>query len=459
MARRGTMHLVSGNLIVTNGTIVTGEDPSRVLEGGAVSIREGIIDEVVDARGAADLLTRRAGVTVLDAGGGVVMPGLVNVHLHLYSAFARGIRVPGPPPRNFVEVLERLWWRLDRTLTADDVYFSALAGAIESAKSGTTTLIDHHASPHACDGSLSLVHDALDAVGLRGVLAYEVSDRDGRQREGIAENARFIARCREKSGAGRFAGLFGLHASFTLSDATLAEARAAAESLDAPFHVHVAEDAHDLAHARATSGKSVVRRLADAGILRPGTIAAHCIHLEDGDERVLAERGIVVAHCPQSNTNNAVGTADVMQLLNAGVTVGLGTDGFTMSIPHEAEVGVIVHRLARRDPAAAFGEIVGAATRTNPHIASRYLGVKLGEIAPGSAGDLAIFRYEPPTPLTADSFGGHLLFGIARAPVAATVVAGRVVQRDGRIEGIDEERILAECRARCADFWRRFEGA
>jgi cytosine/adenosine deaminase-related metal-dependent hydrolase len=431
------MRLVSGSLIVTNGTIVTCEEHPRVLEGGALSIRDGVIDEVADARAANELLARRAGTPVLDARGGVVMPGLVNVHLHLYSAFARGIRVPGPAPRNFIDVLERLWWRLDRTLTADDVYFSALAGAIESAKAGTTTLIDHHASPNACDSSLSLVHDALDAVGLRGVLAYEVSDRDGRQREGIAENARFIARCREKGGDGRFAGLFGLHASFTLSDATLAEARAAADSLGAPFHVHVAEDRHDLEHARAASGgKSVVRRLADAGILRPGTIAAHCIHLEDGDERILAERGVVVAHCPQSNTNNAVGTADVRRLLDAGVEVGLGTDGFTMSLPHEAQVGVIVHRLARRDPAAAFGAI-----------------------APGCAGDLAIFRYEPPTPLTVDSFAGHLLFGIARAPVAATVVAGRVVQRDGRIEGLDEERVLAECRSRCADFWQRFERA
>ena len=448
---------MSADLLVTGGTIVTlGSDP-RVIDGGALWIHEGVIADVVDSASAAALVARHGGVPRVDARGCVVMPGFINAHLHLYSAFARGIRVPGPPPRNFIEVLERLWWRLDRTLTPEDVYFSALAGAIESAKAGTTTLIDHHASPNACDGSLSLVHDALDAVGLRGVLAYEVSDRDGRQREGIAENARFIARCREKSGEGRFAGLFGLHASFTLSDATLAEARTAADSLGAPFHVHVAEDAHDLAHARAAGSRSVVRRLADAGVLRPGTIAAHCIHLEDGDERILAERGVIVAHCPQSNSNNAVGTADVMRLLDAGVTVGLGTDSFTMSVPHEAQVGVIVQRLARRDPAAAFGEITAAATHTNARIAARYLGVKLGEIAPGCAGDLAVFRYEPPTPLTVDSFGGHLVFGLARAPVAGTVVAGRIVQQGGRIEGLDEERILAECRARCADFWRRFE--
>lgn len=446
---------MSAELLVTGGTIVSPGAANGVVTGGAVWIRGGVIEEVAGAREAAGLAERRRGAPVLDAGGCVVLPGFVNAHVHLYAAFARGIAVPGEPPRNFLEILERLWWRLDRTLTPEDVYFSALAGAIESAKAGTTTLIDHHSSPHACDGSLSLIHDALDTVGLRGVLAYEVSDRDGRAAEGIAENARFLARVREK-GDGRCAGLFGLHASFTLEDRTLAEASAAAASLAAPFHIHIGEDFHDLARARATHGTSVVRRLADAGVLTPGTIGAHCIYLEDDDFRILAEREVVVAHCPQSNTNNAVGTGDLVRWLESGITVALGTDGFTMSVPHEAQVGSIVHRLARREPSAAMGEMVSMATLTNARVASRYLGARLGAIEPGCAGDLALFRYDAPTPLAPETLAGHLLFGIARTPAAATVVAGRVVQQGGRMVGMDEDAIFAKSREHAAAFWKRF---
>ncbi len=455
---------MSHDLLIAGGTLVTGGAEPRVVEGGAVWVRDGAIVEVAEGAAARALEARHADAPALDARGCVVMAGLVNAHTHLYSAFARGMSLAGPPPKNFAEVLERIWWRLDRALTDEDVYSSALVGAIESAKRGTTTLIDHHASPNACPGSLSLIHDALDTVGLRGVLAYEVSDRDGKGAEGIAENVRFIEACRRKGG-GRFAGLFGLHASFTIGDATLVAAREAADSLGVPFHVHVAEDPVDSARTRAAHGKAAVARLGASGILREGTIAAHCIHLEPGDREILRERGVIVAHCPQSNTNNAVGTADVLGMLGDGISVVLGTDGFTPSVFAEAQAGTIVQHLARRDPSAGFGEIVGMAMSRNPEVAARCLGgatgtsaapLRLGAIAPGFAADLAVFRYDPPTPLTAASLAGHILFGIHRAPAAATVVAGRVVQRGGRVEGIDEEAVLARSRELAAAMWKRF---
>jgi putative selenium metabolism protein SsnA len=440
------------DLLVTNGTLVTFDGGGRVVEGGALWIREGVIEEVGRA---AQIAPRHRDEPTLDARGGVVLPGLVNAHAHLYAAFARGIALPGPPPRNFAEVLERLWWRLDRTLTEEDVYYSALVGAIDSAKQGTTTIVDHHASPAACPGSLSLVRKALDEVGLRGVLAYEVSDRDGKGEEGIEENVRFIEACRARSDA-RFAGLIGLHASFTVGDATLAAARAAGDALGVGFHVHVAEDPVDSERTRARHGVGAVARLAEAGILREGTIAAHCIHLEDGDRAILARSGATVAHCPQSNTNNAVGTADLLGLLRDGIPVCLGTDGFTMSVLHEMQVGSIVHRLARRDPSAAWGEMLGLATRANPAVAARCLPGRFGALAPGHHGDLAVFRYDPPTPLRAETTLAHLLFGLSRAPVSATVVAGRVIQRDGEISGIDEPGLLARARDHAESFWKRF---
>lgn len=443
------------DLLITNGTVVTFDERGRVLPDAAVWIRGGVIEEVGRS---SEVARRHPDEPTLDARGGVILPGLVNAHVHLYAAFARGIALPGAAPRNFLQVLERLWWRLDRTLNEEDVYYSALIGAIESAKQGTTLLVDHHASPAACAGSLSLVRNALDEVGLRGVLAYEVSDRDGGGRDGIDENVRFIEACRKRNDP-RFAGLFGLHASFTLGDGTLAAAREAAEGLGAAFHVHVAEDPVDSEKTRGVCGKGAVERLADAGILREGTIAAHCIHLEEGDRRILSESKATVAHCPQSNANNGVGTADLLGFLEQGVPVCLGTDGFTMSVLHEMQFGAVVHRLARRDPSVAWGEMLSLATRANPALAARCLPGRFGAVAPGYEGDLAVFRYAPPTPLRAETLLGHLLFGLARAPAAATVVAGRVIQRDGELQFIDEETHLARARDHAEAFWRRFANA
>ena len=155
------------------------------------------------------------------------MPALINCHTHLYSTLARGISLPGRAPRNFPEILKKLWWRLDRALNLDDVYYSALVGLIDSAKCGVGTLVDHHSSPNACAGSLDRIEQAFREVGLRGVLCYETSDRNGSASaaEGISENVRFLERHRRGQGDGLMAGSFGLHASFTLSDRTLRRCR------------------------------------------------------------------------------------------------------------------------------------------------------------------------------------------------------------------------------------------
>src|SRR5208337_417491 len=177
---------------------------------------------------------------IIDARGKLLMPALINCHTHLYSTLARGISLPGRAPRNFPEILKKLWWRLDRALNLDDVYYSALVGLIDSAKCGVGTLVDHHSSPNACGGSLDRIEQAFREVGLRGVLCYETSDRNGSASaaEGIAENIRFLERRRNGSGDGLVAGSFGLHASFTLSDRTLRRCVEANESLRAGFHIH-----------------------------------------------------------------------------------------------------------------------------------------------------------------------------------------------------------------------------
>ncbi len=389
---------------------------------------------------------------VVDAHDGVVLPGFINAHTHFYSALARGLVVA--PAHDFADVLTTLWWRLDKALTPEDVHISALVSCIDAIRHGTTTVIDHHASPHAVAGSLATIADAVRATGIRACLCYEVSDRDGPDiaRAGIEENASFIRAC-TTADDGMIRALFGLHASFTLSDATLEAACAAAGGT--AFHIHVAEDAVDQRHARQASGVGVVERLATHGILRPGTIAAHGVHLDPLEREILADRRTSVVHNPQSNLNNAVGTADTLALVRAGVTLGLGTDAMTADMTAELRVAVWAQHALHGDPAQGFGESVLALMAGNPRIAAG-AGLPAGGMHPGAAADIVILPYDPPTPMTADTMAGHLVFGLSQSRVSTTIVNGHVLMHEGRLcNGLDEAMILARARECAARLWRR----
>ena len=319
-------------MIIRNARILSFDSADRVLDCGAVQVRaDGSIGWVRRDRGAQNL-----GVggqeEIVDAQGKLLMPALMNCHTHLYSTLARGIALPGRAPRNFSEILKKLWWRLDSALDEEDVYYSALVGLIDSAKAGVGTLVDHHSSPNACPGSLDIIERAFREVGLRGALCFETSDRNGpaRTQEAIAENLRFLERVhRNQDGDAMIQGNFGLHASFTLTDATLRHCVEINQTMGAGFHIHVAEDRCDVKHAQARFHKSPVKRLCDLGVLDERALAAHCVHVSAADMNCLARRGVNVVHNPQSNCNNAVGAANLTALLRCSVMVGLGSDGYS----------------------------------------------------------------------------------------------------------------------------------
>jgi putative selenium metabolism protein SsnA len=438
-------------LLISNGTVVTLGERNRVLGGHDVLCEDDRIAAVAPHDPA------RIADRVVDARGKVVMPGFINAHTHFYSALARGLG-KAAPSADFAEVLEHLWWRLDRALTVEDCRVSALVTLIDAVRHGTTTLIDHHASPGAVRGSLAALADAVTTVGLRACLCYEVSDRDGAgvAADGLAENAAFIARCRERPDP-RLRALFGLHASFTVGDITLRRAADAARELGVGCHVHVAEAASDQADCVSRYGVRVVERLARFGVLGPATIAAHCVHVNASEIDLLAGSGTVVAHNPQSNMNNAVGTANLLAMTERGISVCLGTDAMTTNMLEELRAAIWAQRNARGNPSAAFVEAVGLLTRANPRLASALWGMTLGEIAPGAAADLAVLAYEPPTPLADDTFAGHLVFGLSQARVDATIAGGEVLMDAGRLAiGVDEGEVLEEARRLAARLWERF---
>ncbi len=441
----------AASLIVADGTVITLGERGRVLPGHDVACSGGVITAIEPHD------SRRVAARVVDAGGKVVLPGFINAHTHFYSAFARGLG-KAAPSADFREVLEHLWWRLDRTLTLEDCRVSALVSLVDAVRHGTTTLIDHHASPGAVRGSLAAISGAVKSSGLRACLCYEVSDRDGAgvAADGIAENVEFITRCRHENDP-HLRALFGLHASFTLTDATLERAATAGRELGVGFHVHVAEAAADQADCVGTHGVRVVERLHRFGLLGPASIAAHCVHVNDREIALLAETGTFVAHNPQSNMNNAVGTANVLAMLGRGVPVGLGTDAMTTAMLEELRASIWAQRQAHGNPSAAFGEAVAMLTRANPRLASALWGLPVGELVPGAAADIAILDYDPPTPLTGENIAGHLVFGLSQARVDGTIGAGRVLMEGGRLRlDLDEPALMAHSRELAAKVWARF---
>jgi len=424
-------------MIVTNARIVTFDNANRVIDSGSVEVLPDGTFGVVESG-------RRRGNGVVDAGGRLLMPALINCHSHLYSTMARGMVLPGPAPSNFEEILRRLWWRLDQALTIEDVYCSALVGLVDSAKCGVGTVIDHHSSPGACAKSLDAVEAAFHKLGLRGATCYETSDRNGRPaaREAVRENIRFA----EKRRSALVGAAFGLHASFTLSDRTLRACLEANQSGQSPFHVHVAEDASDA---------GAVRRLVQAGMLGERSLAAHCVHITAAERRMLARRGVSVVHNPQSNCNNAVGIAGLAEMIRAGVIVGLGSDGYSPRMWDEFKTAFHLQKLKVRDPRAGSAEAFAAAFLNNRRILAKLWGLTIGRIESGAASDFVLMDYFPPTPIHAQNLFGHLLFGIANQPVESLVVNGRFVVRGSRCVTVDERRLAQKAVARAKSLWAR----
>ncbi len=314
------------NLLVGNGPLLTLDEHMPFLENGAVYMQDGRILDVGEWK---VLKEKYPQAPLLDAEGMLIMPGWINGHHHIYSAFARGMLQPGPAPRDFLSILEKVWWNIDRHLTLEQDYYSSVATFLECIRNGVTTVIDHHASYFAIEGSLDALAEGASLIGIRACLCYEISDRDGKEKAlaSVRENRRFLESLKTRDQT-MLAGLMGMHASFTLPDWLLEYARQE-NTTGAGYHIHVAEGAYDQEHCLSHYGCTVVERLVKWGILGPDSLAGHGIHITAKDRALLMASGATLMHNPESNMGNAVGCAPVLEMVQQGVRVGLGTDGYT----------------------------------------------------------------------------------------------------------------------------------
>ncbi len=433
-----------------NGLVYTGGPEPRVFEGGVLCDGDAVAALGPDA----ELKAQAEGAERVDAGGRLIAPGFINAHMHLYSTLSRGMALKDAPPADFNQILERLWWRLDKVLTLEDLVPSAELPLADALRAGVTTVIDHHASPGAVDGSLDVLADEALKLGVRFSTCYEVSDRDGPDvmRAGIAENVRFAGRA---AGEPLLAAMFGLHASFTLEDDSLAACAEAAAGAGLAFHVHVAEAESDAADARARGAAGPLDRLLALGCLPKDSIAVHCVHTTEAEWARAAAGGVYVVHNPQSNMNNAVGAAPIERMMAKGVRVGIGTDGMQADVRLDHRVAFLLGHHRTADPRTMWAE-AGDLLATNAAIASGLFGRQLGALAAGAAADVVVFDYLPPTPLTPDNFLGHLLFGLYAAPARQVAVAGALRLQDGQVLAHDPAAAAARARVSAEALWDRF---
>lgn len=402
-----------------------------------IAVREGVKNELEMVESLPDRQLMAPGDSIINCENKYVTKSFGCGHHHIYSALARGMPAPKRPPQNFLEILLYVWWNLDKNLDLKMIKASALVTALYCAKNGVTFVIDHHSSPFAVEGSLNTIKEAFDAVGISHLLCYEISDRDGEpsMSAGLSETEDFL-----KSGN---QGLVGLHASMTVNGPLLKKAVELAVKYDSGIHVHVAEDKSDQEQCRAKYNKRVIERFSKAGMLDLSkTILGHCIHLNYAEKSIVKESAAWVAENVESNLNNNVGLADYSEY---GGNIFLGTDG--------------MHSDMLRSAQAAF--FAGQATEgvSIPSIYQRFRNIhhylKQNRFEGDGNNNLVILDYNPPTPLTADNFLGHFVFGLNATHVESVISNGKMIVKNGQLITMDEQEILSFSREQAVELWKR----
>ena len=442
-------------LVIGNGKLFTRNDEMPFVENGAVAI-EGT---KIAAVGETEAIKKQYGdAEFIDAKGGVIMPAFINTHEHIYSAMARGLSIKGYNPKGFLDILDGQWWTIDRHLTLEQTKYSAVETLISCIRNGVTTVFDHHASFGQIGGSLFTIADVVKELGVRACLCYEISDRDGmdKARESVMENAEFI-RYALKDDTDMIAGMMGMHAQFTISDATM-ELAAANKPDEVGYHIHVAEGIEDLHDCLKKYGKRIVDRLMDFNILGEKTLLGHCIYINPHEMDLIKDTNTMVVHNPESNMGNACGCPPTMELVHRGILTGLGTDGYTHDMLESYKVANVLHKHHLCDANAAWGEVPKMLFENNAAIANRYFKTPLGVLKEGAAGDVIVVDYNPPTQLDASNINGHMLFGMTGRDVVTTVANGRVLMKDREIKVIDVEEAMAKCREESAKLWHSING-
>lgn len=444
-------------MIITNATVITWDQDAPLHYGKDVYISAEKIVEIGDHE---KINQKYPQETVIDASGKVLMPGLICAHTHFYGLFSRGLAIPGESPRNFTEILKKLWWPLDSSLTEGDVRYCTLVCLIDAIKHGTTTLFDHHASPLCINGSLDIISDTFQETGVRGAVSYEVTDRYGEDKRdaSINENIRMILKVKEPNYAkGLVKALMGIHAGLTVSDQTLEKVREKLPS-GSGIHIHVAEDKVDEEDSITKSGLRVVDRLNKYSLINSNSLIVHGVHLDKKEMEIVRDSSAWLTHQPRSNMNNAVGMAEIEMMDELGIKICMGNDGFSNAMWDEWRTCYLSHKMSKRSPSAMNGNLVAkiGALNNADLVTHIFDGLKIGKIAPGYQADLILVDYYPITEMNQFNIPWHILFGFRESMVTDTMVNGKWLMRDRELVDLDEQEISRKALELSKNVWKRY---
>ena len=440
------------DILIKNITIMETMPPFSVTENADVVITGSVIEKA--GKGAGEGVTA---AKTIDGTGRILIPGNVCAHHHYYSGLSRGMLISAGPQTDFIQVLKEWWWRLDRALDEEAIYYSSLICSMEAIRQGTTGVVDHHASPSFIKGSLSAIARGMEEIGLHGVTCYEVTDRNGGMKEaeeGVEENIRFAEEVDANASGGNdilVEAMIGGHAPFTLPDEALALMSEAVHRTGRGMHLHVAEDKYDSVWSHHAHGDDIMTRLDRFSLLGENTLLVHGVALSGKEVDLLNERGCFLAHNGRSNMNNHVGYFPYLDRVKKLV---IGTDGCGGNMFEELKIAFFKHK----DAGGPWWpqDFLEALSRGNSLLESAFRGrYRFGRVEKGYKADLAILDYKAPTPLKMENAAGHFVWGMCSGSVESTIVNGRLVYENRHFTELDEERIFQEARRVAGEVWER----
>jgi len=430
-------------IVIKNATVMQTMTPVSVAEGQDIVIKDSLIEKV--GKGAADGVQADK---VIDGTGKVVIPGNVCGHHHYYSGLSRGMLISAGPQTDFIQVLKEWWWRLDRGLDKEACYYSSLICSIDAIAAGTTSCIDHHASPNFIKGSLDVIADGMEKVGVRGMTCYEVTDRNRGMKEveeGVAENYDFAVSSKKRR---LVRGMIGGHALFTIPNDGLRLMSEAMKASGCGTHTHVAEGDYDVIYNHHKYNMDIVDRMDRFGMLTDNSLLVHGLWLNDHEIELINKRGCFFAHNARSNMNNHVGYCkhlmDVKNLI-------IGTDGCGGNMFEELKIAFFKHK----DEGMPWwpSNYLDALTRGNK-LLEKYFPIKLGRIEPGYTADIDVLDYHSPTPLLTENAASHFVWGMSSNCVETVLVNGKIVMENHQFPGLDVDAIYAKAREVAARVWK-----
>lgn len=372
---------------------------------------------------------------IINAGGRVLTVPLVNFHDHFYSRLSKGLPFRGRTD-SFGNILETIWWKLDRALDADMIRASVQIAAMEAIRNGVTYIFDHHASPDCTTDSLSIIAEILSDFNIRAVLCFEISDRNGKlkTKQALRENFQFIQKHTNKN----IRGMIGLHAPFTLSDQSLQEVKELRAKLNIGIHIHLAEDSYEIDYSQELYNKSAVERLHNFELLTTDSILAHCIHVSENDYQLIDKAGCAIVYNPDSNLNNAVGLPNYAKKPDS-IPALAGTDGMHANIARSLKQLFLLQRYQKN----SFEQVFNSFQRMymdSIHFARRFF-PDFPSLSEGKRADFILWDYVPPTPFSTDNFWGHFIYGVLEYPLHSVIQYGQLLMHNFHLLAVDEQKI------------------